>query len=110
MRDRICLVARHRQNTVFNQIALINPDRAQASILAIDNNLFSRFENFADLGYVFLKIGGAYTDTASFSMRHVVAGLNYRMEIEVADGSKRVKAHAVVWKTLNGSLALTSWD
>ena len=42
--------------------------------------------------------------------RQVVAGLNFRLEIEVADGSKRFKAHAVVWKKLDGSLALTSWD
>jgi hypothetical protein len=40
----------------------------------------------------------------------VVAGLNYRLAIEVADGSKHLKARAVVWKKLNGSLALTSWD
>ena len=39
----------------------------------------------------------------------VVAGLNYRLEIEVADGSKHLKAHAVVWRKLDGSLALTSW-
>ena len=43
-------------------------------------------------------------------MRHVVAGLNYGLELEVADGSKRFKARAVVWKKLDGSLALTSWD
>jgi len=42
--------------------------------------------------------------------RQVVAGLNYRLEIEVADGSKNLKARAVVWKKLDGSLALTSWD
>lgn len=42
--------------------------------------------------------------------RQVVAGLNYRLEIEVADGSKHLKARAVVWKKLDGSLALTSWD
>lgn len=42
--------------------------------------------------------------------RQVVAGLNYRLEIEVADGSKHLKAHAVVWKKLDGSLALTSWE
>jgi len=40
----------------------------------------------------------------------VVAGLNYRLELEVADGSKRLKAHAVVWKKPGGSLSLTSWD
>ena len=39
----------------------------------------------------------------------VVAGLNYRLEIEVADGSKNLKARAVVWKKLDGSLAMTSW-
>ncbi|MEI8309595.1 MAG: cystatin domain-containing protein [Verrucomicrobiota bacterium] len=42
--------------------------------------------------------------------RQVVAGLNYRLEIEVADGSKRFKARAVVWKKLDGSMALTSWE
>ncbi len=42
--------------------------------------------------------------------RQVVAGLNFRLEIEVADGSKPLKARAVVWKKLNGSLALTSWE
>jgi len=41
--------------------------------------------------------------------RQVVAGLNYRLEIEVADGSKNLKARAVVWKKLDGSLAMTSW-
>ena len=40
----------------------------------------------------------------------VVAGLNYRMEIEVADGSKNLKARAVVWKKLHGLLVLTSWE
>jgi len=40
----------------------------------------------------------------------VVAGLNYRLEIEVADGSKHLKARAVVWKKLGGSLSLTSWE
>ena len=39
----------------------------------------------------------------------VVAGLNYRLEIEVADGSKHLNAHAVIWKKLDGSLVLTSW-
>jgi len=42
--------------------------------------------------------------------RQVVAGVNYRLEIEVADGSKQLKAHAVVWKKLDGSLALTAWE
>jgi hypothetical protein len=42
--------------------------------------------------------------------QQVVAGLNYRLEIEVAEGSKHLKARAVVWKKLDGSLALTSWD
>lgn len=42
--------------------------------------------------------------------RQVVAGLNYRLEIVIADGSKRLKAGAVVWKKLDGSLALTSWE
>ncbi|MEI6178351.1 MAG: cystatin domain-containing protein [Verrucomicrobiota bacterium] len=42
--------------------------------------------------------------------RQVVAGLNFRFEIEVADGSKNLKARAVVWKKLHGLLVLTSWD
>ena len=42
--------------------------------------------------------------------RQVVAGLNYRLEIKVADGSKHLKARAVVWKKLDGSLALTAWE
>ena len=42
--------------------------------------------------------------------RQVVAGLNFRLEIEVADGSKQLKARVVVWKKLDGSLALTSWE
>lgn len=41
--------------------------------------------------------------------RQVVAGLNYRLEIVVADDSNHFKARAVVWKKLDGSLALTSW-
>ena len=42
--------------------------------------------------------------------RQVVAGLNFRLELEVADGSKHLKARAVVWQKLDGSLALTSWE
>jgi len=42
--------------------------------------------------------------------RQVVAGLNYRLEIEVADGSNHLKARAVVWKKLDGTMALTSWE
>lgn len=40
----------------------------------------------------------------------VVAGLNYRLVIEVADASNRFKARIVVWKKLDGSLALSSWE
>jgi len=42
--------------------------------------------------------------------RQVVARLNYRLEIEVADGCMHLKARAVIWKKLDGSLSLTSWD
>ena len=42
--------------------------------------------------------------------RQVVAGLNFRIEIEVAGGSKHLKARAVVWKKLDGSFCLTSWE
>lgn len=42
--------------------------------------------------------------------QQVVAGLNFRLEIVVADGNKHLKARAVVWKKLDGSLALTSWE
>ena len=40
--------------------------------------------------------------------RQVVAGLNFRLELEVADGSKTFNARAVVWKKLDGSLSLSS--
>lgn len=42
--------------------------------------------------------------------RQVVAGLNYRLDLKLTDGSKHLKAHAVVWKKLDGSLTLTSWE
>ena len=42
--------------------------------------------------------------------RQVVAGLNFRLGIEGADGSKHINARAVVWKKLDGTLVLTSWD
>ncbi len=41
--------------------------------------------------------------------RQVVAGLNFRLEVEVAEGAKPLQARAVVWKKLDGSLSLTSW-
>ncbi len=42
--------------------------------------------------------------------RQVVAGLNFRLAIEIADGDKSFVAHAVVWKKLDGSMVLTSWN
>ena len=42
--------------------------------------------------------------------QQVVAGLNYRLLLKVKEGDKIVRAEAVVWRKLDGSDALTSWD
>lgn len=40
----------------------------------------------------------------------IVAGINYRMILNVRDGGKRRDALVVVWRKLNGECRLTSWD
>ncbi|MEM7172183.1 MAG: cystatin domain-containing protein [Pseudomonadota bacterium] len=40
----------------------------------------------------------------------VVAGLNYRLILQVRDGSISRLAEAVVYRDLEGQLSLTSWD
>jgi len=42
--------------------------------------------------------------------KQVVAGLNYRIDLKVQDGEKILRAQAVVWRKLDGSHSLTSWD
>jgi len=42
--------------------------------------------------------------------RQVVAGLNFRLELEVTDGNRQTRVRAVVWKKLDRTLVLTSWD
>lgn len=42
--------------------------------------------------------------------RQVVAGLNYRLTLHVSDAGKARRAAAVVWRKLDGSHELTSWN
>ena len=42
--------------------------------------------------------------------KQVVAGTNYRLEIKVKRPSMTQTAQAVVWKKLDGSYILTSWN
>ena len=49
----------------------------------------------------FLRIGKV--------QRQVVAGLNFRLTIQVTDNGKERSADAVVWRKLDGTHALTSW-
>lgn len=41
--------------------------------------------------------------------RQVVAGLNYKLTLRVADAGKTRRADVVVWRKLDGTYALTSW-
>lgn len=42
--------------------------------------------------------------------RQVVAGMNFRMTLRVAQGRTTRSARAVVYRPLQGSLQLTSWE
>jgi len=42
--------------------------------------------------------------------RQVVAGLNDRLLLKVEEGGKILSAQAVVWRKLDGSDVLTSWE
>lgn len=41
--------------------------------------------------------------------QQVVAGVNYRLDLEVREGKNLLNAQAVVWSKLDGSRELTSW-
>ena len=42
--------------------------------------------------------------------RQVVAGLNYRLELELTKNSKPFRICAVVWQKPGGMMELTSWN
>lgn len=42
--------------------------------------------------------------------KQVVAGLNYRLLLNVREGDKVLNAQAVVWSKLDGTRVLMSWD
>ena len=42
--------------------------------------------------------------------RQVVAGLNYRLELDLIKSNKPFRVLAIVWRKLDGSMELTSWN
>jgi len=42
--------------------------------------------------------------------RQVVAGLNYRLELDLNKNKQQFRVRAVVWRKLDGSMELTSWN
>ena len=48
--------------------------------------------------------------TIETAERQVVAGLNYRLTLRVSDAGKARRADAVVWRKLDGTHELTSWN
>jgi hypothetical protein len=42
--------------------------------------------------------------------RQVVAGLNYRLELDLIKSNKPFRVRAIVWRKLNGLMELTSWN
>ena len=44
------------------------------------------------------------------SERQVVAGLNYRLELELTKNNQPYRVRAVVWRRLDGTMELTSWN
>lgn len=42
--------------------------------------------------------------------RQVVAGLNYRIELEFIKNNQPYRVLAIVWRKLDGTLELTSWN
>jgi len=42
--------------------------------------------------------------------RQVVAGLNYRLELDLTKNNQPFRVRAVVWRKLDGSMELTSWN
>ena len=42
--------------------------------------------------------------------RQVVAGLNYRLELDLTKSNQPFRVRAIVWRKLDGSMELTSWN
>lgn len=42
--------------------------------------------------------------------RQVVAGLNFRLELDLTKSNQPFRVHAIVWRKLDGSMELTSWN
>jgi len=42
--------------------------------------------------------------------RQVVAGLNYRLELDLTKNNQPFRVRAAVWRKLEGSMELTSWN
>jgi hypothetical protein len=42
--------------------------------------------------------------------RQVVAGLNYRLELDLTKNNQPYRVRAIVWRKLDGSMELTSWN
>lgn len=42
--------------------------------------------------------------------RQVVAGLNFRLELDLTKSNQPFRVRAIVWRKLDGSMELTSWN
>lgn len=42
--------------------------------------------------------------------RQVVAGLNYRLELDLIKNNHPLRVRAVIWRKLDGTMELTSWN
>ena len=42
--------------------------------------------------------------------RQVVAGLNFRLELDLTKSNQPIRVRAIVWRKLDGSMELTSWN
>ena len=42
--------------------------------------------------------------------RQVVAGLNFRLELDLTKSKQPFRVRAIVWHKLDGSMELTSWN
>lgn len=42
--------------------------------------------------------------------RQVVAGLNYRLELDLIKSNQPLRVRALIWRKLDGTMELTSWN
>ena len=42
--------------------------------------------------------------------RQVVAGLNFRLELDLTKSNQPFRVRAIAWRKLDGSMELTSWN